>query len=76
MVEQPQDFGGEISHLVVVIAVDRGLPGAKSAFLQIELNDRLTQSHVFHNFDHGRDIVHLTGFVWIDANIGSRENVQ
>ena len=40
------------------------------------MDDRLAKRHVLHDLDHRGDVIHFTGFVRIDANVGCRQNLQ
>ena len=71
LVNQPQDFGSKIRHLVAIVGVNSSLLRAETALFQRELDDGFAQRHVFHDLDHGRDVIHLARFVRVHTDIGS-----
>ena len=59
---------------IVRASVERCLAGGHTAFAQLELHDGFSQSHVFHDFVHGRLVVHLAGDIRIHAHVGGIEH--
>ena len=76
MIDQPKNLAGEISHLILRVAIERGFLSANPAFLKIKLNDRFAQGHIFHDLNHRRNIVHAAGFVRVDTDISSGKDLQ
>src|ERR1022692_365213 len=76
MVKQPEYLVGEVSYLIVIVTIERRVTRAEAAFLQIELHDRLSQCHIFWDFDHGRHVIHFARFVWIHTHIRRRKDTQ
>src|SRR5215469_4747521 len=75
MIQQPEYLGGEIRYRVSPVAVQGRFLGAEPTLSAFELHNGLAQRHVFHNFVHGRDTIHLTRFVRINAHVCCRENL-
>src|SRR5712664_273716 len=76
VIKQPKNFRCEIGHLIPGVAVQRCFPRTESPLFQIKLNNRLTQSHVFHDLNHCGDVVHLTRLIRVNTDIGSGKNLQ
>src|SRR5450631_2616706 len=76
MIEEPENLACKVWYQIVIIAVERRLSGCGASFLQVELDDWLTQTHVLGNFDHGRNIVHLARLVRIDTDVCSGKDIQ
>jgi len=72
-IQQPDDFGGKICNPIILAGIERCFLGTKPPLLRIELHNWLAESHIFHNLDHRRQIVHLTRAVRIHANISGRQ---
>src|SRR6267143_2020038 len=71
-----RNFRCEIGHLIPGVAVQRCFPRTESPLFQIKLNNRLTESHVFHDLNHCGDVVHLTRLIRVNTDIGSGKNLQ
>jgi hypothetical protein len=59
---------------VIARRVQARIAGGDAPLVQVELDYRLGECHVFHDLVHRGDIVHPVGLVRVDADVRGREH--
>ena len=73
--QQLQNLFGHI-HRIVGLGIQRGFLRRKPPFRHVKLHNGLTHRHIFHDFIHGRFVVHRVHAVGVHAHIHGGQHLE